>query len=154
MKANKGVAQAHASNTYNDVFAHLAWIETVGEGRLSDTACRAMDLLDVDRHVLGHLAILSQALPEKVYRTDLASGLLSLRLSMNGADDGSGKNGFDLFVIPGAQADISKALCSEAGPGQFAFCEFSRPEPGPWTIVVRHKKGEGFVQVTVTRVNG
>jgi V8-like Glu-specific endopeptidase len=135
-----------------DVFAHLAWIEGAGRSRLSETTCGTMDRLDIDRHVLGDLVMLSETLPEKVYNIDIASDLLSLRVSMNGDDDGLGKNDFDLFVIRGPQSDISKAVCSETGPGQFAFCEIVHPEAGPWTIVVRRKKGEGFAQVAVTQV--
>jgi V8-like Glu-specific endopeptidase len=137
-----------------DVFAHLVWIEGAAEGHLTEHACGTMEPLDVDRHVLADLALLSERTPEKTYDIDVAPNLLSLRVAMNGEDDGSGKNDFDLFVIRGAQADLSKAVCSEAGPGQFAFCEIARPEPGPWTIVVRRKKGEGFAQVTVTQVLG
>jgi hypothetical protein len=135
-----------------DVFAHLAWIEGVGEGHLTENACGTMEHLDIDRHVLADLAILSETLAEKTYTIDVPAGLLSLRVSMNGEDDGSGKNDFDLYVIPGAQPDINRVACSEAGPGQFAFCEVAHPEPGPWTIVVLRKKGEGLAQVTVTHV--
>jgi V8-like Glu-specific endopeptidase len=135
-----------------DVFAHIAWIEGVGEGHLTENACGTIEHLDVDRHVLADLAILSETLAEKIYTIDVASGLLSLRVSMNGEDDGSGKNDFDLYLIPGAQPNINEAVCAEAGPGQFAFCEIARPEPGPWTIVVLRKKGEGLAQVTVTQV--
>jgi hypothetical protein len=137
-----------------DVFAHLTWIERVGEGRLTDNACGTMEHLDVDRHVLADLALLSETLPEKTYTIDVASDLLSLRVSMNGEDDGSGKNDFDLYVVPGAQPNINKAVCSETGPGQFAFCEIARPKPGSWTIFVQRKKGEGLAQVTVTKVFG
>jgi hypothetical protein len=135
-----------------DVFAHLAWIEDVGEGRLSTDACGTMDQIDVEHHVLGDLAILNENLPEKIYTIDLSSHLKSLRVSMNGEDDGSGKNDFDLYVIPGAQPDINRAACSEAGPGQFAFCEIVHPAPGPWTILVRRKQGEGLAQVAVTQI--
>jgi hypothetical protein len=111
-----------------------------------------MEQLDVDRHVLADLVLMSETLPEKTYTIDIASSLLSLRVSMNGEDDGSGKNDFDLYVIPGAQPNINKAVCAETGPGQFAFCEIARPDPGPWTIVVLRKTGEGRAQVTVTQV--
>jgi hypothetical protein len=137
-----------------DVFAHLGWIEDVGERHLTENACGTVEQLDVDRHVLADLVLLSEGLPEKTYTIDVASGLLSLRVSMNGEDDDRGNNDFDLFVIRGDQPDTKKAVCSEVGPGQFAFCEIARPEPGSWTILIRRKKGQGLAQVTVTNVVG
>lgn len=71
---------------------------------------------------------------------------------MNGEDDGSGKNDFDLFVYRGTPIASAQPVCAEAGPGQFAFCEVAQPEPGTWSIVVRRKQGSGAVQITATTI--
>ena len=108
--------------------------------------------MDLSQHVVGEVQSINEAQPRLVYTIETSVGTKRLSVAMNGEDDGQGTNNFDLYLIPGESDDLSNAVCSEDGLGQFAFCEVENPSPGNWRIIVDRKRGDGLVQLTVTRV--
>jgi hypothetical protein len=88
--------------------------------------------------------------PEAVATLDVPPGTGALRVAMNGEDDGTGKNDFDLLVYRGERMPGVTPVCKEDGTGQFAFCEIKAPASGRWTIVATRKTGEGNVQISAT----
>jgi tetratricopeptide (TPR) repeat protein len=155
-----------------DVFTYSKWIDQAGEGKLSTKACGplgslrfdrigSLDLSDINDDVTD-VEIASVNLSEKndtvtkLFNT--TPDLLSLRVAMNGEDDGDGDTDFDLYVVPdvgenvAATVDLSKAVCAQTGSGQFAYCNVDHPKTGRWAAVVHRKKGEGMAQLTITRI--
>lgn len=139
--------------SYNvDVSQFHQWIEAAGEGRLTASVCGRPLFGTRDSESKRLLARLTEETPEAVARLDVGPGFDALRVVMNGEDDGTGRNDFDLFVYRGESASDSMLACKGDGPGQFAFCEIKSPMPGRWTVVVRRKAGQGQVQVSATLV--
>jgi hypothetical protein len=137
-----------------DVMSFRAWIETAGEGRLSSRMCGSASGPQVEAEARRELVRLRDGEREAAIRLDVPAGTVALRVAMNGEDDGQGKNDFDLLVYRGTQTAGASPACDDNGPGQFAFCDIARPQPGPWTIVVRRNKGSGDAQITATLVGG
>lgn len=133
-----------------NVFRFKSWIETVSAGDLSANACGSLPIIDEDQHVMGAIEVMSEAAPEASFTVDVPLNISKFRVAMNGEDNGLGRNNFDLYLIPGNTTDTDQAKCIENGTGQFGFCDVDNPLPGPWTALVRRKKGEGLVQITVT----
>jgi Bacterial pre-peptidase C-terminal domain/Trypsin len=140
-------------NSYDtDVASYFSpWISKM-RGDASKNACGNMPVIDVEEHVRGEEAALNESSPIVARTFDVAAGTAALRVALNGEDDGHGKNDFDLYLIKGESGDVGQAVCSEDGAGQFGFCEVLNPAPGPWTAVVKRKKGEGLMQLVVTRL--
>jgi hypothetical protein len=133
--------------SYNvDVLQLRQWIEAAGEGRLTSMTC-GKPISDDSKKVLVRL---SKERPQVVTRLSVPLGVEALRVAMNGEDDGSGKNDFDLAVYQGDRTSGATPFCKEDGSGQFAFCEIKAPASGRWSIVAARKKGEGEVQLSVT----
>jgi hypothetical protein len=109
--------------------------------------------IDVDEHVRGEETMINQSNPIFARTFDVETGIAALRVAMNGDDNGEGRNDFDLYLMQGESQDIDQAVCSEDGSGQFGFCEVLNPAPGPWTAVVKRKKGDGLMQLVVTRLS-
>jgi V8-like Glu-specific endopeptidase len=137
--------------SYNvDVYAFRPWIEAAGEGRLSASMCGRpiSDGRQIESKKL--LTKITKDRPEAVTWLDVPPGTGAVRVALNGEDDGSGKNDFDLLVYRGERIPGAAPVCKEDGPGQFAFCEIKAPASGRWTIVATRKKGEGDVQISAT----
>jgi V8-like Glu-specific endopeptidase len=133
--------------SYNvDVAEFAAWINDAGEGRLSTQQCGR------DRAAAGSRTALLDLSKREILPLDVPAGTEKFRVAMNGEDNGTGANDFDLFVYRGAQIDGADPACAETGPGQFAFCEIATPSPGRWSVVVQRKRGKGNVQITATFV--
>lgn len=144
---DKGCAKDDVS--YNvDVFEYREWITAAGEGRLSSRMCGDPNSGRRKAMTKRFLHRFSGAEVELVRTLDIPRGVGTLHVSMNGEDDGAGKNDFDLLVFHGDSKSGETPVCSEDGPGVFAFCEIRSPASGLWTITVRRKKGAGNVQVT------
>lgn len=135
-----------------DVFAYHEWIVEPKAAPASCGSAIGLGARNIDHHVKGETTLLNDAEPLASYKLDVPAGLAALRVAMNGEDDGKGNNDFDLYVIRGTSTETEKAVCTEDGRGQFGFCEVTNPEAGPWTAVVRRKKGTGLAQVTITEV--
>ena len=133
----------HSYNT--DVFQWREWLTQAGEGRLSAEACGAQTI-DTLKDIRSRLVMLGPERQQADFFVDMPASSASLRVALNGEDDGNGKNDFDLFV---SDRDSGQA-CAQDGAGQFAFCEVSRPTSGRWSISLRRKKGAGAAQLTVT----
>jgi len=135
--------------SYNvDVFQFRQWIEAQGEGRLSSAMC-GRPIFD-GQEPRRLLARLGKDKPEAVAKLDVPAGVGTLRIAMNGEDDGKEKNDFDLLVFQGERVPGATPACREDGAGQFAFCEVKSPASGRWTIVVARKLGEGDVQISAS----
>jgi hypothetical protein len=131
-----------------DVHAYRAWIESIADDDLARGTCG--DIAPVGSPgaaVQAAAGTLDANAPEQVYEFDVAPGTLLLRVAMNAHDDN--ESDFDLVVAPGS-APSSSGGCTQDGDGQYAFCEFQSPNPGPWHAVVRHVSGAGPFQVTAT----
>jgi hypothetical protein len=135
-----------------DVFAYVQWINRVAASALSTKVCGPLgplSLIDVDPHQFS----LSERHPAYAAQFLVSEDSIGVRVAMNGEDDGEHHTDFNLYVIPPeAGDDITKAVCTQEGNGQFAFCDVPRPTPGIWTALIRRKKGEGWAQLTVTYV--
>jgi hypothetical protein len=137
-----------------DVFQYRTWINTAGAGRLSSQMCGSPLWERKEAEPQQWLFSLNNKIPEASVTLNVSEGTAALRVAMNGEDDGTGKNDFNLLVFRGARAAGSEPECHENGSGQFAFCEITHPAQGTWTIVVTRKQGEGDAQVTATVVRG
>ena len=139
-----------SDESYNvDVFQFRRWITDAGEGRLSPRMC-GNPLTEPKPK--KSLLPLGDDMPEATIHIAVPPGAVALRAAMNGEDDGRGTNDFDLAVYRPGPLPATQIACEGNGPGQFAFCEISAPEPGDWSIVVRRRKGHGQVQITPTIV--
>jgi hypothetical protein len=139
-----------ADHSYNtDVFKWRDWLTSEGVYDPSPKICKSKIEIDRPSNVRSAVAKLSAARPEAHYEVSIGDGLASLRVAMNGDDDGHSSNDFDLRVY---SPDSISPECSQDAPGQFAYCEVRRPAAGLWKISVTRKVGEGTAQVTVTAV--
>lgn len=146
IKQTNCVKADHSYNT--DVYLWREWLEqAVGQGGLSNDTCGA-GKIDAPENLRSALATLSAAKPEAKFTISIPPNTASFRVAMNGEVDREKKNDFDLVLT-----DVSNTkVCSQSGPGQYAFCQVANPESGNWSIAVRRKKGAGEAQVTVTLV--
>jgi hypothetical protein len=135
-----------------NLYHYRQWIESTSIGPSDLQACGLGPVIDIDRHVLATTERLNEQKTEVSHTFEVESSVSQLMVAMNGGDNGKGWNDFDLYLIPGANGDISRAVCSENGSGQFGFCQITKPDPGPWTVVVKRKSGQGLVQIVVTRL--
>jgi hypothetical protein len=137
-------------HSYNsDVFQWRQWLASVGADTSSASTC-GESRIDLPANLRSSLVTLGAEKRVVDFEFTVPPDTASLRVAMNGEDDGEGRNDFDLFLING-RADAAPA-CAQAGPGQFAFCNIERPEAGSWTISLRRKQGAGDAQLTVTLV--
>jgi hypothetical protein len=132
-----------------DVFTFRSWIEQVAGADLGDRTCgtlgqvgQAGATVQAAAHTLGPDA------PERIYEFMVEPGTQLLRIAMNGTDDGEAN--FDLLVRAGGQPSDSQNDCTQAGVGQYGFCEFEAPSAGSWFALVRRTSGAGVFQVTAT----
>jgi hypothetical protein len=132
-----------------NVFEYRSWIDAVTRADQALKTCGKA--IDFQRSVFGEARRLSAASPQASFDIYVPPGTSQIRVTMNGEDDGAGKNDFDLFLFQG-RGSSSPAACGEDRAGQFAFCDIKNPFPGDWTIVVRRKKGEGLMQTVVTMI--
>ncbi len=73
---------------------------------------------------------------EVTHSLDIGPQTSQLSVAMNAEDSGEAVNDFDLYLIQGPDADITKAICAENVPRQFGYCEVEDPASGPWQIVL------------------
>ncbi len=134
-----------------NVFHYVDWLRQSGVSTTRETQCGSGQVIN-ERAILGQTERLSSSKPSVSYRLDVSEVTEQLHIAMNGDDNGQGQNDFDLYLIFGDEPLIEHAVCKEDGSGQFAFCEVQNPQPGPWTILVKRKFGEGTVQIVVTTI--
>lgn len=133
--------------SYNvDVHKFGDWLKQVGEDRLSSQVCGEPLWTSKSNEPIIKVVTVSAKTPEVAITFAVHSGMRLVRVTLNGEDDGSGRNDFDLELI----SDESKVPhCSEAGLGQFAACEIALPQPGQWHAKVKRKRGTGKAQITI-----
>lgn len=143
----------HAYDT--SLFNNRTWLQGAGIAATPPATCSAAANVDVAREVVGMTFTLNDSdATQSVRQIDVAANVKKLMVAMNAEDDGYGKNDFNLYVIPGPDPNIAKAVCKEDGSGQFGFCSIASPKPGKWTLMVRRKSGAGMGQLVVTRIIG
>jgi V8-like Glu-specific endopeptidase len=140
----------HAYDT--NLYEYRTWLQSAGVPAAPASACGAQGNVDVNRHVIGATFMLNERNTQNTRTIEIGSDTKQLMVAMNAEDNGEGSNDFDLYLVPGREADLTRAVCKENGAGQFAFCTVSPPRPGPWTIVTRRKIGVGAGQIVVTRL--
>jgi hypothetical protein len=140
------VKEDHSYNT--DLFQWKKWLAEQGLGKRPPEVCGQS--LPESLDLRSGVVTLSSDRKEVNFELNVPENTESVRVAMNGEDDGTGKNDFDLYLFRASTG--SKAVCSENGVGQFAFCEAAHPAPGPWIITLGRKKGAGLAQLTVTLV--
>lgn len=124
-----------------DVHEFRPWIETAGEGRLFSGMCGAWMWQGKDQEPKRVVLDIYEATPLHVMRFDVPANAVALRIAMNSEDNGNGQNDFDLLVYRGEPSPAAMPICSETGPGQFAFCEIKQPAVGIWSTVVKRREG-------------
>ena len=124
-----------------DVHEFRPWIETAGEGRLFSGMCGARMWQGKDQEPKRVVLDIYEATPLHVMRFDVPANAVALRIAMNSEDNGNGQNDFDLLVYRGEPSPAAMPICSETGPGQFAFCEIKQPAVGIWSTVVKRREG-------------
>lgn len=134
-----------------DVVAYADWIAEKAQLGTEPTPVGPAPVIDTERDVEGATGRLTETRPEIAYPFEVREHIATLMVAMNGDDNGRGRNDFDLQLIQGG-AGGDKVVCTEDGPGQFAFCNIENPGQGNWTAVVKRKKGRGVVQVVVTQL--
>jgi hypothetical protein len=135
-----------------NVYRWRKWLAARGIGSFNPGTCGDSASVDVDRHVVGETRRLGSETTSIEYVIETSPNTQRLMVAINGEDDGTGANDFDLFVSDPLGQGSPKHVCVRNGAGQFAFCSLDDPRPGPWQIKVQRKRGEGLVQVVVTRV--
>jgi V8-like Glu-specific endopeptidase len=132
-----------------NVFQYRTWIDASARDQTAGT-CGALGALDRDWTIKGDTQRLDEGNPQVQYALDVPTGTARLRVAMNAEENG--ESDFDLYVLQGDIDDVKQAVCTEDGPGQFAFCEITHPTTGRWTIVVKRKRGSGLVQTVATLI--
>jgi hypothetical protein len=102
--------------------------------------------------VLGLGGALAVATPSQDWVVDVPPGTNELRVALNGVDDGIAN--FDLYVKAGQAAGPTDYDCRAAGTGQFGYCAFDFPAPGPWHLLAQRRAGSGEYQLTATLIGG
>lgn len=140
----------HSYNT--DVAQWQTWLTEAGQDNLSTAVCGGGDPIDAEANLSGKIVAVEPDKKEATLEVDVPHKTSRLHVAMNGEDNGTGKNDFDLFLYSKTEAGTKKAVCKQDGGGQFAFCKVPDPAVGRWIITVRQKKGGGLAQVVVTLI--
>lgn len=131
------------------VSTYKSFIQSVGGADLSSTACG--DLPQVgspDVTVTGFAGQLTASSPQGHHAFTVSPGLVTLRVAMNGIDDGV--SDFDLYVKFGSPPTSTDFDCRRNGSSQYAACEFPSPAAGTWHVLVSRWAGSGDYQATAT----
>ncbi|HWP65727.1 MAG TPA: trypsin-like serine protease [Candidatus Limnocylindria bacterium] len=132
-------------DTRVSAFASFVLAASGGDG---GGACSSLpEVGSADTTVSAFAGLLDPETPEATHALTVAPGADLLRVTMNAHDDGSD---FDLYVRAGSPPTTTAYDCAADGSGQFAACEVSGPQPGPWYVLVRQYVGSGGYQVTAT----
>lgn len=143
------VKNDHSYNT--DVFAWRDWLEKVGEGQFSDKVCGASEPVDTAANVRTAVVTLDASKTETTFEIEVPESTRSLGVAMNGEDDGTWRNDFDLVVY--RDTHRLEALCTRSERGQFAFCELKPLPSARLAITVRRKIGSGIAQLAIRMRN-
>ena len=131
-----------------DLFLFRDWIVMQAGADLSNTFCgRLPQVGEVGTKIFTATGELSRAQHRERHTVNVPPDTARLRIAMNAIDDGSD---FDLLVQAGQPPTSADFDCGWIGSGQFAFCQFRHPVPGPWHILVQRFAGAGPYQVVAT----
>jgi hypothetical protein len=132
-----------------NVFAYHAWVEAVGGADLANTSCGAGPQVGDDETKLVEFnGTLTTAQSQAAGSFDVTPGTTTLRVTLNGHDDGF--SDFDLYVKQGSPASPSNYDCRAIGSNPYGACEFTNPALGSWSVLVNRYAGAGEYQVTAT----
>jgi RTX calcium-binding nonapeptide repeat (4 copies)/Bacterial pre-peptidase C-terminal domain len=136
-----------------NLFLFRAWIIAQGGRDLHNTTCGSLPQVgEVGTKIFTVLGELNAEVRQARHVIQPPANTTLLRITMSAADDGL--NDFDLFVKAGDEPTTTDFDCRQNGVGQFAFCHFRNPAPGPWHILVQHVTGAGPYQVVATTFDG
>jgi hypothetical protein len=136
-----------------NVYAYRDWIAGIAGSDLDRSRCGGMPQAgDLGSPVTAQSGTLGDATTVVRHVIDVPAGTNELRVAMNGVDDG--QTNFDLHVGPGSTPGASDGDCQSTGNGQYAYCGFRFPAPGPWYVEVSRAWGTGTYQLTTTLVGG
>ncbi len=135
-----------------NVFHYAKWIMKASKGDVSIKQNSYPAFINIEDVSSYKTLELTDKSIQQAHNLTLTEKTKSLRVAMNGEDNGKGKNNFDLYLIPDGSKNIKKAKCIQNGEGLFGYCQIDNPKPGPWTALVRHDKGSGNVQLTITEL--
>ncbi len=100
--------------------------------------------------VISWLEKVNAVNPEKVLRANLVGAdAKRLRVSLSFLPE-PGASGFGLWVIKGASADVTQAVCSDVRSSEALYCEIENPGAGDWTIVVKANSGGAEFQAAAS----
>jgi hypothetical protein len=97
----------------------------------------------------GHLDALNSA---DSYTVNVPAGANSLRIALNGEDDGLFNP--DLYVKRGAVAGPGNSDCAAEGRTTYGACVIDHPAAGSWSMTVTRSQGAGDYQLTATVFGG
>lgn len=125
------------------------FIEGVAGADLGTDACGELPAVGGSgAEVLGFSRLLDSGTSAGEHAFEVPEGARRLRVALNASED-YGAN-FDLYVRAGSAPTALEWDCRAVGPGQFGFCEFASPAPGPWHVRVGRVAGTATYQVTAT----
>lgn len=133
-----------------DVHAFATWIDEQTTDPLGPASCGALPAWGTDPVVMRRASgTLSDVRTEARYTLEVPADVAMLRVALN-AEDSNSTIDFDLYARTGAAPTAAQADCKRDDASQYAFCEFSNPQAGPWHFWVNRKKGTGLFQLTAT----
>lgn len=134
-----------------NVQKYWPFIEQVAGSDLANRRCGDIPQIGQEGTAIEAAAdVLTPTDPERVYEFTVPPETRLLRVSMNAYDDGD--TDYNLFVRPKSSQAPAMSACRQDRPGQYAFCQFEAPRPGPWEARVQRVSGSGPFQVTATTV--
>lgn len=132
-----------------DVEQFNTWITDTADGDLDAATDGSLPVWGSDKVMTLRAEVeFTNALRTRTYTLNMPDNVQVLRVAMNG-HDASGRN-FDLFVKEGSGVSAADSDCAQTGDGQYAFCEFTDPAPGNWSILLESVSGDGLAQVSAT----
>lgn len=90
--------------------------------------------------------------PDDVFELTVPPGANTLRVTLNGEDNGL--FGVDLYVKSGSGAGPQSFDCKADGASVFGACTIDHPAPGTWSVAAVRTAGGGEYQITGTVFGG
>jgi Trypsin/Bacterial pre-peptidase C-terminal domain len=135
-----------------NIFTHRAFI--LGElGADSTAACGGLAPVgDAQTTEMAFDGVLDALDGSDTYGIDVPAGAKSLRVTLNGEDNGPFDP--DLYVKQGPGASSASFDCASDSASVYGACTVDLPAAGTWSIAVQRASGAGAYQVTATVFGG